>query len=157
MHLFDVYVRINGDATAEEQRGGPEETNEKAKAIFKAMEDGDEKTLALWKRFRDLSIKAYEKVYARLNVTFDIYSGESQVENDRIRAAVETLKAKNLVTTKTKDESRPDWDNKRKEAKEAIANGSILERGMRYSLTCRDVEKVAAMGGALFKKLMGTA
>ena len=123
MHLFDVYVRINGDATAEEQRGGPEETNEKAKAIFKAMEDGDEKTLALWKRFRDLSIKAYEKVYARLNVTFDIYSGESQVENDRIRAAVETLKAKNLVTTKTKDESRPDWDNKRKEAKEAKEAG----------------------------------
>ena len=39
----------------------------------------------------------------------------------------------------------------------AIANGSILERGMRYSLTCRDVEKVAAMGGALFKRLRGTA
>ncbi|TBU31025.1 hypothetical protein BD311DRAFT_753689 [Dichomitus squalens] len=44
-----------------------------------------------------------------------------------------------------------------KEAREAIANGSILERGMRYSLTCRDVEKIAAMGGALFKKLRGTA
>ena len=39
----------------------------------------------------------------------------------------------------------------------AIANGSILERGVRYSLTCRDVEKVAAMGGALFKRLRGTA
>ncbi|PIL25809.1 hypothetical protein GSI_11562 [Ganoderma sinense ZZ0214-1] len=38
----------------------------------------------------------------------------------------------------------------------AIANGSILERGLRYSLTCRDVEKVAAMGGALFKRLRGT-
>ena len=43
-----------------------------------------------------------------------------------------------------------------KEAKEAIANGGKLERGMRFSLTCRDVEKVAAAGGALFKKLRGS-
>ncbi|CDO77484.1 hypothetical protein BN946_scf184902.g18 [Trametes cinnabarina] len=41
------------------------------------------------------------------------------------------------------------------EAKEAIANGGTLVRGMRFSLTCRDVEKVAAGGGALFKKLRG--
>ncbi|OSC96406.1 hypothetical protein PYCCODRAFT_1481952 [Trametes coccinea BRFM310] len=41
------------------------------------------------------------------------------------------------------------------QAKEAIANGGKLERGMRFSLTCRDVEKVAAGGGALFKKLRG--
>ncbi|KAH9886714.1 hypothetical protein C8Q73DRAFT_768982 [Cubamyces lactineus] len=43
-----------------------------------------------------------------------------------------------------------------KEAKDAIANGGKLERGMRFSLTCRDVEKVAAAGGALFKKLRGS-
>ncbi|KAI0363234.1 hypothetical protein BV20DRAFT_975913 [Pilatotrama ljubarskyi] len=44
-----------------------------------------------------------------------------------------------------------------KAEKEAIANGGKLERGMRFSLTCRDVEKVAAGGGALFKKLRGGA
>ncbi|KAI8996254.1 hypothetical protein BD414DRAFT_408782 [Trametes punicea] len=44
-----------------------------------------------------------------------------------------------------------------KVAKEAIANGGKLERAMRFSLTCRDVEKVAAAGGALFKKLRGSA
>ncbi|OJT11308.1 Alpha-ketoglutarate-dependent dioxygenase alkB -like protein [Trametes pubescens] len=41
--------------------------------------------------------------------------------------------------------------------KAAVASGGILERGMRYSLTCRDVEKVHAGGGALFKKLRGQA
>ncbi|OBZ74875.1 Alpha-ketoglutarate-dependent dioxygenase alkB 6 [Grifola frondosa] len=32
----------------------------------------------------------------------------------------------------------------------AVANGGVLKRGTRYSLTCRDVEKVAS--GTLFKK-----
>lgn len=41
--------------------------------------------------------------------------------------------------------------------KAAVASGGILERGMRFSLTCRDVEKVHAGGGALFKKLRGQA
>lgn len=118
MHLFNVYVAINRDAKAEEEQNLPQETNKKAKAIFKAMEDGDEKTLALWKRFRDLSIKAYEKVYTRLNVRFDVYAGESLVEPEKIKESVEILKTKKLLTTKSKDESRPDWDNRRAEMKE---------------------------------------
>ncbi|KAI0633061.1 hypothetical protein C8Q77DRAFT_1121365 [Trametes polyzona] len=44
-----------------------------------------------------------------------------------------------------------------KAEREAVEHGGTLERGMRYSLTCRDVEKVAAGGGALFKKLRGSA
>ncbi|KAI0673182.1 hypothetical protein C8Q78DRAFT_970439 [Trametes maxima] len=39
--------------------------------------------------------------------------------------------------------------------KDAIVSGGTLERGMRFSLTCRDVEKVATGGGALFKRLRG--
>ncbi|EJD00385.1 arginyl-tRNA synthetase [Fomitiporia mediterranea MF3/22] len=124
MHLFNVYVAINKDAKAEEESGGPEEVNEKAKAVFRAMEDGDEKTLALWRRFRDLSIKAYEKVYARLNVRFDVYSGESQVEPARIRTALEKLKAKNLLTTKTKDESRLGKDKFREEKEKKEDNNT---------------------------------
>ncbi|KAI0742945.1 hypothetical protein C8Q80DRAFT_1273523 [Daedaleopsis nitida] len=37
----------------------------------------------------------------------------------------------------------------------AVGDGGTLERGLRYSLTCRDVEKVTAAGGALFRKLRG--
>lgn len=39
---------------------------------------GDATSLALWGRFRDLSIEKYTQIYARLNIEFDVYSGESQ-------------------------------------------------------------------------------
>lgn len=72
-HLYDVYVQINRDAEAEPT------IHDEARSYFKAMEDGDENALALWRRFRDLSIVKYKEVYARLNINFDVYSGESQV------------------------------------------------------------------------------
>ena len=64
-----------GDPVAVETQGLFAERN----AFFKRMEDGDEEALALWKRFRYVSIEHYIKLYARLNVSFDEYSGESQV------------------------------------------------------------------------------
>ncbi|KAL5514035.1 hypothetical protein ACEPAG_2796 [Sanghuangporus baumii] len=149
MHLFEVYVAINKDAKAEEERGGPEEVNERAKAIFRKMEDGDEETLALWKRFRDLSIKAYEKVYARLNVRFDVYSGESQVESTRIHAAINRLKEKKLVTTKTKEESRINKDRYREEAKEKASNGNAEEAAEKLAETKIDGEPENKEGLAL--------
>src|SRR5271156_470427 len=47
-------------------------------AFFKRMEDGDEEALALWKHFRHVSIEHYIGLYARLKVSFDEYSSESQ-------------------------------------------------------------------------------
>jgi len=44
---------------------------------------GDPDALALWKRFRDLSIEEYKLVYKRLNVEFDVYSGESMFRYSR--------------------------------------------------------------------------
>lgn len=54
--------------------------HDQARAYFKRMEEGEEEALNLWKRFRNLSIEKYKKIYARLNVNFDIYSGESMFE-----------------------------------------------------------------------------
>ncbi|KAG6892004.1 hypothetical protein C0993_005202, partial [Termitomyces sp. T159_Od127] len=67
---------------------------------------GDEEVLALWRRFRALSIKAYEQAYERLNVYFDVYSGESQVRPEGIAGVMRTLKEKGLLTTKTIEESK---------------------------------------------------
>ncbi|KAL7321066.1 arginyl-tRNA synthetase [Mucor circinelloides] len=72
-HLYDVYVAINKDA------GEDETIHDQARSYFKKMEDGDEEALALWRRFRDLSIVKYKGIYGRLNIHFDVYSGESQV------------------------------------------------------------------------------
>jgi arginyl-tRNA synthetase len=48
-------------------------------AAFKRMEDGEPDALAMWKTLRDISIEYYVEAYARLNIKFDEYSGESQV------------------------------------------------------------------------------
>ena len=117
-HLFDIYVEINKiskpeedeikekreelkqavadkrDALALEREISDLESNsvnEKARQYFKKLEDGDESALAVWTRFRDLSIEKYKQTYARLNIHYDHYSGESQVEMERMERAAKQL------------------------------------------------------------------
>ncbi|ODV93089.1 hypothetical protein PACTADRAFT_48594 [Pachysolen tannophilus NRRL Y-2460] len=97
-HLFDVYVKINKDIELEGDSLSEEEsTNGKARYYFKRMEDGDEEALKIWKRFRDLSIEKYIDTYARLNIKYDVYSGESQVPTEVMEKATEIFKEKNLA------------------------------------------------------------
>lgn len=106
-HLFHVYVKISKDVANEKEAADElkkegkdaeaEEllamgTDEKARSYFKKMTDGDADALALWKRFRDFSIEKYKKTYARLNIHFDEYSGESKVSEDEMQAAATKLK-----------------------------------------------------------------
>lgn len=105
-HLFEIYVKINKDLSAEkeeitklEAEGKTEDAlhlkneglDEQARRYFKAMVDRDEKALAQWAHFRDLSIKRYKQTYARLNIHFDSYSGESQVSEEAMERAANTL------------------------------------------------------------------
>ncbi|EIE91573.1 hypothetical protein G6F46_007897 [Rhizopus delemar] len=89
-HLYDVYVQINRDAEAEPT------IHDEARSYFKKMEDGDEEALALWRRFRDLSIVKYRDIYGRLNIHFDVYSGESQVA-EGMQRAMQMLRERELV------------------------------------------------------------
>lgn len=122
-HLFDIYVEINKVSKPEEDaiKEKKEElkraeelnkdtteienqiatlesksVNEKARKYFKKLETGDKDAFATWTRFRNLSIERYEKTYARLNIHFDVYSGESQVEMSRMEQAVQQLKTSGL-------------------------------------------------------------
>lgn len=96
-HLYNIYVQINKDMGKEkdaikelEDAGKPQEAqkikdeglDEQARRYFKAMSDGEEKAIAQWARFREMSIKRYMQTYARLNIHFDDYSGESQVKEE---------------------------------------------------------------------------
>lgn len=94
-HLFHLYVRICAEMAAEKdditkrKEAGEDvsalEANsldEQARQYFKKMTDSDPDALAMWKRFRDLSIVRYKETYARLNIRFDEYCGESQVSED---------------------------------------------------------------------------
>ena len=102
-HLYDVYVAINRVATPTIPEGTPEEeankitaegerVHDEARQFFKGMEDGDKECLDLWKLFRDLSIKKFQGTYARLNIHFDEYNGESQVSKSQMEDAVKKLK-----------------------------------------------------------------
>lgn len=122
-HLYDVYVEINKVSKPEEDqiKAKKEElqlatangedtaelvkeisdleaksTNEKARQFFKKLENGDEDARVIWARFRNLSIEKYEKTYARLNIHYDHYLGESQVEMERMDRIVDELKESGL-------------------------------------------------------------
>jgi arginyl-tRNA synthetase len=69
--LKKLYVKFQEESEDNEQ------LVEKARSILKELEEGDKKTLKLWKRFRELSIREYKRIYNWLGVEFDHYGGES--------------------------------------------------------------------------------
>ncbi|KEP51627.1 arginyl-tRNA synthetase [Rhizoctonia solani 123E] len=91
-HLYEVYVKINADANNDDS------VHDAARAYFKRMEDGDESALQNWRRWRDLSIEKYKEEYARLNIAFDVYSGESQVGADTLKTSLDKLKEMGLAS-----------------------------------------------------------
>ena len=108
-HLFQLYVRINSEMTAEKEQiekrkqDGEDVTeleasslDEQARRYFKKMTDRDPVALAQWKRFRDLSITRYQDTYARLNIKFDEYSGESQVSEDMMEMIGQEMQDKGI-------------------------------------------------------------
>ncbi|KAG9069002.1 Arginyl-tRNA synthetase [Linnemannia hyalina] len=97
-HLYDVYVRINQDITTNPG------LDKLANQYFKQMEDGDSAVLSLWQEFRSLSIDFYRRIYKRLGIEFDIYSGESESARF-VPQAYELLRRKGLL----KEEADGAW------------------------------------------------
>lgn len=122
-HLFEVYVKVSKEASSQDElikelkqqiattksngsdvaalqkeldKKREESEDEKARKYFKSMEDGSPEALTLWQRFRDLSISKYKQTYARLNIEFDVYAGESQVPKEDIIKANKELAEKGI-------------------------------------------------------------
>ncbi|ODH26027.1 hypothetical protein ACO22_04867 [Paracoccidioides brasiliensis] len=108
-HLLDVYAKINSLFNPEKEasknaRENGEDTSEieskgiyaERNAFFKKMEDREPEALRLWKRFRDISIERYISTYARLNIAFDEYSGESAVRPETVEKVERILKEKGI-------------------------------------------------------------
>ncbi|CAI4490593.1 AEL_collapsed_G0024770.mRNA.1.CDS.1 [Saccharomyces cerevisiae] len=97
-HLFDVYVKINMDLAKEEINGNSKcGISGEARSFFKNLENGDENAIKIWNRFRSLSIHHYIQTYSRLNINFDIFSGESQVSKESMNEALDIFRKNNLV------------------------------------------------------------
>ncbi|WP_421410284.1 arginine--tRNA ligase [Streptococcus suis] len=88
--LLKLYVRIN--AEAEEKP----ELDEEARQWFKKLEDGDLEALELWQWFRDESLVEFNRIYDKLDVTFDSYNGEA-FYNDKMDEGIQILEEKGLL------------------------------------------------------------
>jgi hypothetical protein len=81
--------------------------------------------LALWKSFRDFSIERYKDTYHRLNVHFDVYSGESQFQEGMV-AVMKDLEDRKLVIDveelqrrKAEDDAKAPQKKSKKDVEEA--------------------------------------
>jgi len=88
--LLRIYVKFHDEAKADLA------LETEARARFLALEEGNAPEMALWKRFRDLSLLEFARVYDRMGIAFDNYNGESYY-SDRIPAVVDLLRAKGLL------------------------------------------------------------
>ncbi len=61
------------------------------------LQAGDEENLAIWKRFIEISLKEFGRIYDRLDVSFDLYRGESYYQ-PMLGPTVELMKDKGLAT-----------------------------------------------------------
>uniref|UniRef100_A0A9L0R4X8 Probable arginine--tRNA ligase, mitochondrial n=1 Tax=Equus caballus TaxID=9796 RepID=A0A9L0R4X8_HORSE len=85
-----VYVQVNKEAADDKS------VAKSAREFFQRLELGDMQALALWQKFRDLSIEEYVRIYKRLGVHFDEYSGES-FYREKSQEVLKLLDSKGLL------------------------------------------------------------
>ena len=88
--LLKLYVRINAEADENP------ELDEQARQWFKKLEDGDQEALDLWQWFRDESLVEFNRIYDKLDVSFDYFHGEA-FYNDKMDEGIQILEDKNLL------------------------------------------------------------
>ncbi|QXE17496.1 arginine--tRNA ligase [Clostridium sp. 001] len=88
--LLRIYVKFHEEAEKDPS------LNEEGRMYFKKLEDGCEEEVTLWKKFKDLSLREFKKIYDLLNVNFDFYTGES-FYSDKMDAVVEEIDKKGLL------------------------------------------------------------
>jgi arginyl-tRNA synthetase len=87
--LNDLYVRYSKAAKEDPA------LEAEGRAWFKKLEDGDAEALALWSRFKDISLVEFQTAYDILGVKFDVVKGESEYLPEVPRVLAE-LAAKGL-------------------------------------------------------------
>jgi arginyl-tRNA synthetase len=89
--LFQLYVRFH----AEEEQDPA--MRDEARAWFKRLEDNDPKARTLWKRFRDLSLAEFQRIYDRLGVSFDTLDQGEAFYEDRLVSTMQRLEDAGLL------------------------------------------------------------
>lgn len=82
--LTKIYIRINNLCKEDEN------VLNRCRDNFKRLEDGDEYCTKIWEKFRELSLKEFEKVYKLLGSKFDSWNGEA-FYSDKMSEVIEIL------------------------------------------------------------------
>ena len=88
--LFRIYVKFHDEVDKDPS------LEDEGRKYFKMLEEGDEECRNLWKKFRDLSLCEFEKLYKVLGVKFDSYDGEAFF-SDKIEDVVNEIDYKGLL------------------------------------------------------------
>lgn len=82
--LTKIYIRINNLCKEDES------VLEACRDNFKKLEDKDEYCMSVWNKFRELSLKEFQRIYDLLDVHFDSLNGEA-FYSDKMAEVVEML------------------------------------------------------------------
>ncbi len=88
--LLSYYTKFH-----EEAKKHPELEDE-ARETFVRLEAGEPEETELWKKFRELSLSEFRRVYDMLDIEFDSYAGES-FYSDKMPRFIQELKDKGLL------------------------------------------------------------
>ena len=88
--LTEIYVRINELCKEDES------VLDNCRDNFKKLEDGDEYCTKIWQKFKDLSLREFQRIYDILNVHFDSNNGES-FYSDKMQEVVDILRKNNKL------------------------------------------------------------
>ncbi len=89
--MVDMYVRINDLCKKDE------DVLNRCRENFKLLENGDKYCTDLWNKFKDLSMKEFNKIYDVLDVKFDSYNGEAFYA-DKTDEIIDILTKKGKIT-----------------------------------------------------------
>lgn len=82
--MMDIYIRINNLCKEDEK------VLENCRNNFKKLEDGDPYCVELWKKFKQLSLKEFQRVYELLDSKFDSWNGEA-FYSDKMQEVIDIL------------------------------------------------------------------
>ncbi|WP_010249547.1 arginine--tRNA ligase [Acetivibrio cellulolyticus] len=88
--LVKIYVKFHKEAKIDKS------LDDEGRAAFKAIEDGKDEYVKLWKWFRDISISEFKRILGVLKIDFDSWNGESFF-NDKMEPVINELKEKGLL------------------------------------------------------------
>ena len=89
--LLRVYVKFHEEAQKDSL------LEDEGRAYFKRLKEKDEEAEDLWMKFRDLSLREFEKIYDIFNIKFDSYLGEAFYD-DKIEELFNELRERDILS-----------------------------------------------------------